>query len=347
MGCLRTGQAPAGKGRPLIPAPLRKAFAAALHSQPERVLLIFQSVLAAVAITPFGLWRLWHGETAQGLFDVGLVCALMALAYLAREIPWQRPISRAVAVIYVAASLVVTHAFGPLGQLWFFPAMVAAFFVLRSGEAFAVSLVGILLQLSMATAQDAWNARTSTFAATSLLVCFFIYAFSTRLRQDNNRLYTDSTIDSLTGAGNRRLLDDTLAGLRPATANAPTTLLMFDIDHFKTVNDRFGHATGDLCLQRLADRVRQRLGPSGKFYRYGGEEFVALLDMPANAAVALADTLREDIAASTLIRDGQITVSIGVAVRKPDEPVRDWVRRADDAMYAAKGAGRNRVRLAA
>ena len=315
-------------------------------SRPEHALLIFQSLLAALAITPFGIWRLWRGETRQGLFDLGLVAVLVAMAWLGRDVRWLRPVSRAVAVAYVAASLVVTHEFGVLGQYWFFPAVVASFFVIRSGEAFALALAGLALQLWMAHGLSGWDARNVTFLATSLLVCVFIFAFATRLRTDNSRLYADSTLDPLTGAGNRRLLDDALGQLQREDTPAQAVMLMLDIDHFKSVNDRFGHATGDLCLQRLAERVRQRLAPGQQLFRYGGEEFIVLAPGDAAQGATLAEALRADLAAAALIRDAAVTISVGVAARRPDESSRDWIRRADDAMYAAKNAGRNRVRVA-
>ena len=315
-------------------------------SRPEHALLIFQSLLAALAITPFGVWRLWRGETRQGLFDLGLVVLLLAMAWIGRDVRWLRPVSRAVAVAYVAASLVVTHEFGVLGQYWFFPAIVASFFVIRSGEAFALALAGLTLQLWMAHALSGWDARTLTFLVTSLLVCVFIFAFATRLRTDNSRLYADSTLDPLTGAGNRRLLDDALGQLPREGAPARAVMLMLDIDHFKSVNDRFGHATGDLCLQRLAQRLRQRLGAAEQLYRYGGEEFIVLAPGDAARGAALAEALRADVADAALIRESPVTISVGVAERRPDESSREWIRRADDAMYAAKNAGRDRVRVA-
>lgn len=319
------------------------AFTALQRFQAERALLIFQSVLAAVAILPFGLWRLGRGELSQGAFDIGLVVLLLGMAWLARSARWTRAISRGVAVIYVVASVIVTQQFGVLGQFWFFPAVVATFFVVRSTEALMLALAGLSVHLWITTARSSWDAREMTFLATSLLVCVFIHAFASRLRFDNTRLYRDSTVDSLTGAGNRRLLDDTLAAQANAPAGPSSTMLMIDVDHFKSVNDRFGHQTGDLCLQRLAARLATRITPAWRLYRAGGEEFVVLAALPLDAGVALAEALRADVAAAPLIREAPVTISIGVATRRPGESVRDWMRRADDAMYAAKNLGRNRV----
>lgn len=308
-------------------------------------MLVFQSTLAALAITPFGFWRLNNGELGQGLFDLTLVIVLLGLAYLCLQEKLLRLISFVVASIYVLSSLLVAYKFGPLGHYWFFPAIVAGFFVVRASEALGLAALGFLAHVLLASRQG-WGIELGTFAATSLLVCIFINAFTTRLRQDNHRLYLDSTIDSLTGAGNRRLFDDVLAEL-PEDANHETmSLLMLDVDHFKVINDHYGHAIGDRCLNRLAQLIMNNLQPSQRLFRYGGEEFVLLVSGSAAEAQALAERLRSEVEHTQLIREAMITVSIGIATKYSQEKLRAWMRRADDAMYEAKQQGRSRCCVA-
>lgn len=309
--------------------------------RPEQAMLVFQSTLSALAITPFGLWRLGRGDWGQAAFDLSLVMVLLCLAYLGQRGTWLRPIGVGVAGLYILSSLFVAYRFGPVGHYWFFPAMVAGFFVVRAHE--AVWLAGLgLLGHGWIMARTGWRLEFATFAATSLLVCIFINAFATRLRQDNHRLYRDSTIDSLTGAGNRRLFDDVLAELPRDASQGHRSMLMLDIDHFKVVNDRHGHLVGDLCLQRLARLLMESLPPTARLFRYGGEEFAVLAGADLPAAQALAQQLRSKVEQTQLIRETRITISIGVATRHPNEPVHAWIRRADDAMYEAKQQGRNR-----
>lgn len=311
--------------------------------RPEQALIVFQSSLAALAITPFGLWRLSRGDWAQGVFDLVLVVVLGLLAWLGQQARWLRSVGFGVASLYVLASLFVAYQFGPLGHYWFYPAIVAGYFVVRATEALWLAGLGLFAHMVLALRQG-WGAEVATFLATSLLVCIFIYAFATRLRQDNRRLYTDSTVDSLTGAGNRRLLDDALAEV--VGEPGEVSLLMLDIDHFKLVNDTHGHAVGDLCLSRLAARIMGQLSPGQRLFRYGGEEFVVLVEGPPQQAERLAEQLRADIANAALIREAPITVSVGVAHRLPQEAIHAWMRRVDDALYQAKQTGRNRVCLA-
>lgn len=313
--------------------------------RPEQALLVFQSTLAALAITPFGFWRLSRGDWGQGVFDLMVVVVLLVLAYLGLRGRRLRPIGFAVASLYILASLFVAYQFGPLGHYWFFPAIVAGFFVVRAGEALWLAGLGLCAHVFLA-ARHGVGAELATFAATSLLVCIFINVFATRLRQDNRRLYRDSTLDSLTGAGNRRLFDDVLAELPHDVGPHDMSLLMLDIDHFKAVNDRYGHAIGDLCLNRLAHLLITDLQASQRLFRYGGEEFVVLMPGGRAEARALAERLRSDVEHTQLIREAKITISLGVATRRPHEEVHAWMRRADDAMYAAKQQGRNRCCVA-
>ena len=171
------------------------------------------------------------------------------------------------------------------------------------------------------------------------------------LRDANRRLQDLVRTDALTGLGNRRLFEERLRQLWKLAQrlSVPLSLAMIDIDHFKSVNDRFGHAAGDEVLRRLGVALERGIRGSDTCARYGGEEFVLLL--PATGlsdAAALVDQIRLKIAA-TPCGGHSVTVSIGVACESPlsgaGDPLR-LVARADTALYKAKAAGRNRVETA-
>jgi len=177
-----------------------------------------------------------------------------------------------------------------------------------------------------------------------------IGALSLTLNQSRatRRHRLEAQTDSLTGLLNRRALFD-----RFGKAELPlgTAVLMFDIDHFKQINDRQGHAAGDAVIRHLAAILRQNLRDDDSVARIGGEEFCAvLLPMPVDQAKAVADRIRADFEQATirLIAESvRATVSVGVATSGTDESFSSVLNRADAALYKAKDSGRNRVTAAA
>ena len=135
--------------------------------------------------------------------------------------------------------------------------------------------------------------------------------------------------------------------VRAADGDDPVSLVMIDLDHFKSVNDRHGHPVGDEVLLEVAGRVVRRASRKGKAYRYGGEEFALLLPgYSAEEAVGLAERIRKDLEQATLSSKSlKVTASFGVACVPDQAPdSKTLLEKADAALYAAKKGGRNRVR---
>ena len=154
--------------------------------------------------------------------------------------------------------------------------------------------------------------------------------------------------DPLTGLFNRRSLDEVLQTHIGDQGGETLACLMIDIDHFKRFNDRFGHDAGDLVMQFVGQTLRDVCAPAGDVFRFGGEEFTALLPrLGEGEGVALAETLRQKIAGAALSHAGQIlgmvSVSVGVAASPADGSVETLLTRADAALLAAKAEGRNRT----
>ncbi len=162
----------------------------------------------------------------------------------------------------------------------------------------------------------------------------------------NRQLQEVANTDGLTGVWNRRHLQ---TAMRQAISRAdrhggPLALILCDVDRFKQINDQHGHPIGDQVLIEFCRRIQQHLRSGDCFGRWGGEEFLILLDpCDAAAARALAEKLRRLIAATPFARVGAVTSSFGVAERRPKEAEADWVQRVDQYVYAAKEGGRNRV----
>lgn len=123
-------------------------------------------------------------------------------------------------------------------------------------------------------------------------------------------------------------------------------LIFFDIDHFKRINDTYGHEAGDSVLQELSNIVSSMIRQTDIFARFGGEEFVILVhNNDIRTGRELADKIRSQIERHSFLQWGTVTCSFGVTQFHPDDTAERIIKRADDAMYAAKQAGRNRVEI--
>lgn len=175
-----------------------------------------------------------------------------------------------------------------------------------------------------------------------------------QVRRENVRIQTlsdrsaaDARTDALTRVANRFALEEDLT-IEAVTAAVSGSVLMIDIDHFKALNDRLGHAAGDVALQRVAGALGATLRDHDRLYRYGGEEFVVRLDgMGPRSAMVVADRLRLAVRHLAIPNPGSpsgdvVTVSVGVATLDRSNPI-GAIGRADAALYAAKQAGRDRV----
>ena len=162
---------------------------------------------------------------------------------------------------------------------------------------------------------------------------------------------TAAAVDPLTGMFNRRGFSEVCSRVidREAKAGRPVTVLIFDIDHFKSINDRFGHPAGDELLRLFATIVVTTLRLTDLSGRIGGEEFAALLPCPLEEGVVAAERVREAFAASNIVvEEGPVdtTVSIGVAGGPAGTELEVLLAAADTALYQAKRSGRNRVEAA-
>jgi len=169
------------------------------------------------------------------------------------------------------------------------------------------------------------------------------------LHEKNLQLERLAVTDRLTGLCNRHRLDEALAQelARSQRYGEVFSVLLLDVDHFKAVNDSHGHQAGDRVLVELATLLSRQTREADLAGRWGGEEFLVVCPgTDAAGAVAMAEKLRECIAAHVFTGLGHQTASIGVASYRHGDSVESVLARADAALYSAKGAGRNRVELA-
>ena len=224
-----------------------------------------------------------------------------------------------------------------------------------NGVAASLHLLKPVIAWTIGTATAPQGYLATTYAAVSqsmasvTLVALALVLLLVMMRDTTAEMAARSETDALSGILNRRGFD--LHAERMLTharrTNEPVTLVTADIDHFKSINDRFGHAAGDQVIAHFADLLRQSVSGNAIVSRLGGEEFAVLLaGAPLTAGRRIAEAVREHLAAGPLAQldgDHVVTASFGVAQLAQGDTVSDLSRRADAALYRAKAGGRNRV----
>lgn len=172
-----------------------------------------------------------------------------------------------------------------------------------------------------------------------------------RVKKERDKALVESILDPLTGLSNRKFMAVELNKLMLSSKRYGTnlSLMIIDLDHFKKVNDTFGHVIGDIVLKAISKVIKQAMRASDLTIRYGGEEFIVVMDHTASdEALTKAETLRKDVEAMRIdeLKGSKITISIGVTeLCKEDSSIESFVARADEALYKAKNSGRNQCQL--
>ena len=231
-----------------------------------------------------------------------------------------------------------------------------------TATAFGLAALFLLTDKPISMPHQTYLERFTTMLAFVLTIgrCMFLGIFSSslkkslylsglKLKEAYKRIEELAELDELTGAFNRRcimrMLDEEIA--RAARSGSACSIALIDLDHFKQVNDSFGHPTGDEVLRTFAITMFANIRSADHFGRYGGEEFLLVLpDMQPDGAARAVDRLRAIIADldwSAFSPGMQVTLSAGVTTLRPNETADLFLARADSALYAAKAQGRNRI----
>lgn len=311
----------------------------------KRQLVYHLHFLAFLAVVPLVFVQWNQGNVLlSGLLILFCVNALLVIAFLRFRGSyflkgWLFPL---LAVVCAAYSTAIN---GHAGLYWAYPAAAALFFLLPLREATACNIVfvGVMAVVSFLRFPEAdfWRI-TFSLGLTCLFAMIFAWLVG-RLQEELTRL---ATTDPLTGCLNRSQLADILNSqiqLRERYERV-SSLILLDLDFFKSINDRWGHLAGDKVLTELSARIRRRLRESDQLFRIGGEEFMVVLpETRQRDAETLAQELLANISARPFIEDISLTASASVAEVAKGETWSVWLNRADQSLYQAKFRGRNQV----
>lgn len=238
---------------------------------------------------------------------------------------------------------------GISGVFWCYPAVVAAFALLPMVTASVTTAV--LLACAAAVLESTAGTGVALQFTISLIVeAVVLVAILSMVATMRRTLGEQAITDPLTGAFNRRHLDACLVTAieRRKRTGESASLLLLDVDHFKSINDTWGHAAGDEVLIGIVRTLRGRLRPLDTVFRLGGEEFAVLLSgADLREAVVVAEALRQRIAEASLLTSRGVSVSVGVSELHASQSPDVWMAAADASVYRAKQTGRNRVAFGA
>ena len=310
--------------------------------------VVMFGAITVLGVTPFAVYRFIAGQPLAGSIDLLIVACISAGAVHAWRTGRTTGAATFLAVSYSIGCILIAHVAGLAGALWLYPVLVANFLLVRRGPALAISVLAIT---GVALSDPALGTAVLKmgFIATAVVVSLFSFVFASRAAVQRSQLQAIAMRDPLTGAGNRRGME---AELQIAMASSirnglPLGLLVFDLDHFKQINDSFGHEAGDDVLVQVADLVRANTRMDDRFFRVGGEEFVLLLPgATADSLRDIAGKLRNAVEREVKVQGRAVTVSVGATPFHPADSPAGWLARADAAMYEAKRTGRNRTVVA-
>ena len=313
------------------------------HSR-ERIMYLLAYVIA-IFITPFAVNNFIQNRPFLGCAILVIVGTFVVNAVFIR-LRKRPPIPFVLLLVPLGISILYSLATqGLYGALWCYPAVLFCFFILPQRVAIAASAVMLVAAAPMV--YTFVNDGTAIRFAVSLTINIVVISIITGVVADLQReLFEQAATDPLTGAFNRRQMESLLSEAleRRARSAAPASILLLDIDHFKSINDRFGHNVGDEVLRNLVTLLKKHVRKLDRVFRTGGEEFLILLtDTKAADATVHAERIRLMISQTALSPECTVTVSIGVAECVANQQLESWIKNADDALYTAKHEGRNRV----
>jgi len=306
----------------------------------------FGVALAALGLLfPIAILNFFHGNVLTGIGSLGIVILLATNVLLVLRGRCHQTLTL-YGLVPAGMSFMITvfQYDGIIGSLWCYPSIVACYCMLSERRAWLANLIilGVSLTMVITTLPLTYSLRiTATLIALSLFSAILVRVID----QLNQKLQHQLVRDPLTNLFNRLTLREKLEqAISHSRTGISASILAVDVDHFKAINDRFGHDVGDKALLMLAGLLKENLRSGDHAFRTGGEEFLVLLNGSAEKeANSIAERLRRDIEVADIIARESVTISVGVACYTPDESWTEWVKRADDYLYAAKRMGRNRV----
>lgn len=314
----------------------------------EITVMNYCGVTTILIVTGFVVYRYLTGDSTGALVNAAIVLMLSSVLLLGRVPGFGRTSLIIFGLVISLSCLLSARLVSPNGLLWAYLVLWIDFLILPRRLAIPCSLIIIA---TLATSSDLFGSPLHQISWTTVAVLMSGsgLVFTNRMREQQRMLSKLATIDPLTGAGNRRLMQHDLEQVTAEhrRSQRPATLVVLDLDHFKRINDEFGHEAGDKVLEQFVTMLRDALRTEDGLYRLGGEEFVVLLrGMEAETTATSLNQLHKRLSGQVHSPGSPLHFSAGAAILRQGENWSQWLARADHALYEAKRNGRNRLIIA-
>ena len=291
----------------------------------ETQLLLITLIIAAVVTLTFSILRVWQGNLLIAGIDLYFFTGLCAAIYHILKTTKTRKASIFIMLIAYSAIIPIIYLSAPEEINWVFAIMAGSFFMLKPVEALCLNTLAFALCVPHFL--SLWIASDFVLSIMPMvLMNIFCFMFAKIIWIQKASLSELAVKDPLTGAGNRRALDESMNYIQGVhkRRTSKDSIISFDIDHFKRINDLYGHLEGDRVLVKITQIIRGRIRLTDSLYRQGGEEFLIMaVDTPRDTAVALAEELRQLVENIDYEFDRKITISFGVAELYEGESSKD------------------------
>lgn len=313
-------------------------------------IITLMGLLGVVGISPYAVYRLAQGNYMVGTADVVIVTStIIAVLFAWRTGDTVKP-GICVSVIFSAAATLITIKLGVNGLFWIYPLILFNFFMVSPGKALSATL---LVMAALAGHALFWpgtvfesHYQMISFLVTSGTASGLTFIFASRTRNQRDQLQQLAVLDPLTGARNRRAMNEELkiASASQRRHGDCYAVLVMDLDAFKQINDTYGHKAGDQVLMDFVELLKAHSRKEDRLFRFGGEEFLLLLPNTDLASLqVVASHLQQQVALHLKGPGGPVTMSSGGAILQRGEHWEAMLQRADQRLYQAKSAGRNRA----
>lgn len=313
------------------------------------IIIISIAVIMCIAVAPFAIYRYLNGQYMAAITEVVSLGIMACIGYYVYRNGSTNRINFGTSVFMLTGLVSFNYIMGTSILFWTYPIILTVYFLNSIKVSAALVTLAMFALLPLLLLEKPLIEVNSIMV--TLVICqLFGYLLSKTIRQQYQQLQELANRDGLTGALNRRAFDERVTLLHKTSGinevEIVASLIIFDIDNFKQMNDQFGHQEGDEILIRLTRLVRNNIREEDRLYRYGGEEFVIIVKCAtARKASEIAEKIRQKIEDSHISAQTVVTASFGVAEFRKEESPSNWIDRADKALYRAKAEGKNRVFL--